>query len=54
MPEETEAQKPMGNVLAEDYREMDNLHKTMDTLLEATGKGEEQTTQTLSCKELAC
>ena len=48
MLEEIEAQKPVENVFTEDCREMDNLHEIMDVLLEATGKSEEHTAQTLS------
>ena len=48
MLEEIEAQKPVENVFTEDCREIDNLYEIMDALLEATGKSEECTAQTLS------
>ena len=41
MLEQIEGQRAVENVLTEDCREMDNLHETMDAVLEATGKSEE-------------
>ena len=43
MLEDIEAQCPVKNVLTEDCRNVDNLRKIMDVVLEATGKSEEHT-----------
>ena len=48
MLEEIEGQHPLENVLTADYREIYNLHEIMDVALEANGKIEEHTAQTLS------